>query len=87
MANKGGAGLRDHAEYVLVSGQARFVVTGTSGCAAVHHAKHGDGINDLALEVPDVDKAYAYALSKGGREEEPRLTDEHGTVRRHRHLR
>ena len=79
-------GYRDHAEYVLVSGQARFVVTGAVRAdvpAAVHHAKHGDGINDLALEVPDVDKAYAYALSKGavGVEEPHDLTDEHGTVR------
>ncbi len=79
-------GYRDHAEYVLVSGQARFVVTGAvhaNAPAAAHHAKHGDGINDLALAVPDVDAAYAYATKQGavGLEEPHDLTDEHGTVR------
>ena len=51
--------------------------------AAIHHAKHGDGIVDIALEVPDVDKAYAHAIKQGatGIEEPHDETDEHGTVR------
>src|SRR3569832_204128 len=51
-------GYRDHAEYVLTAGSARFVLTGAvhAGAeAARHHARHGDGIGDIALEVPDVD--------------------------------
>ena len=79
-------GYRDHAEYVLTAGQARFVLTGAvhAGAeAARHHARHGDGICDIALEVPDVDAAYAYAVKQGARSlTEPHdETDEHGTVR------
>jgi 4-hydroxyphenylpyruvate dioxygenase len=79
-------GFRDHAEYVLVSGSARFVVTGAvhaGAPAAAHVSRHSDGIHDIALEVPDVDKAYAHAVSTGARAvSQPRdVSDEHGTVR------
>jgi len=79
-------GFRDHAEYVLTSGSARFVFAGAvhaDAPAARHHANHGDGIIDIALEVPDVDKAYAHAIAQGAKSvEEPHdETDEHGTVR------
>jgi len=79
-------GFRDHAEYVLVSGSARFLITGAAHAGApgaAHVAKHSDGIFDIALAVPDVDKAYAHALSAGARSvAEPHdLTDKHGTVR------
>ncbi|HKT00797.1 MAG TPA: 4-hydroxyphenylpyruvate dioxygenase [Rugosimonospora sp.] len=79
-------GYRDYAEYVLVSGAARFVLTGSvrAGTAgAEHHARHGDGVTDIALDVPDVDAGYRYALAHGatGIEEPHDLTDEHGTVR------
>ncbi|UQU65312.1 4-hydroxyphenylpyruvate dioxygenase [Couchioplanes caeruleus] len=79
-------GYRDHAEYVLVSGSARFLITGAVHAGAPgsdHVTKHSDGIYDIALNVPDVDKAYAHALSAGARGvTEPRdVTDEHGTVR------
>jgi 4-hydroxyphenylpyruvate dioxygenase len=74
------------AEYVLVSGKARFVLTGevragTAVGASV--AAHGDGVADLAIEVPDVDRAVDRARSQGAvvlREPED-LKDEHGTVR------
>ncbi len=79
-------GFRDHAEYVLTSGKARFVLTGevragTPVGASV--AAHGDGVTDLALEVPDVDAGYAYALAHGARglEAPHEETDGHGTVR------
>ncbi len=79
-------GQRDLAEYVLTSGKARFVITGevragTAVGASV--AAHGDGVVDLALEVPDVDRAYAHAIAQGatGLAEPYDLTDEHGTVR------
>src|SRR5215475_1222841 len=79
-------GSRETAEYVLVSGKARFVLTGevragTAVGASV--AAHGDGVIDLAIEVPDVDANYAYALAHGARgiEAPHDVTDEHGTVR------
>lgn len=61
-------GYPDHCEYMLTAGRARFVLTGAvhaGAAAAVHHARHGDGIADIALEVPDVDAAYAHATGQG----------------------
>lgn len=79
-------GYRDHAEYVLTSGSARFVLIGAvrpDAPAARHVARHSDGVGDIALEVPDVDAAYAHAIAQGatGRTAPTDLTDEHGTVR------
>jgi 4-hydroxyphenylpyruvate dioxygenase len=79
-------GHRDHAEYVLMSGRARFVLTGEArpGTPAGDHVNiHGDGVVDLALEVPDVDRAVAHARSEGAilLEEPHDTSDEHGTVR------
>jgi 4-hydroxyphenylpyruvate dioxygenase len=79
-------GFRDHAEYVMTSGGARFVLTGAvhaTAPAAAHIAAHGDGISDICLGVPDVDAAYAHATGAGavGLEAPHDLTDEHGTVR------
>ena len=79
-------GVRDRKSYVLRSGSARFVFTGgVSPDSPVldHHRKHGDGVVDLALEVPDVDKCIDHARSVGATilEEPHDLTDEHGTVR------
>ena len=79
-------GNRDHHAYVLRSGAVRFVVKGAADPdseLADHHRKHGDGVIDVALEVPDVDKCVRRARATGARVvEEPRdHTDEHGTVR------
>src|SRR3954468_2095908 len=63
-------GYRDHAEYVLVSGSARFLITGavhTGATGADHVTKHSDGIYDIALAVPDVDAGYRHAISAGAR--------------------
>ena len=79
-------GVRDSKAYVLRSGSARFVfrgaVTGDNPLAE-HHRKHGDGVIDLALEVPDVDKCVTHARAHGARilEEPHDVSDEHGTVR------
>jgi len=79
-------GFRDYAEYVLTSGSARFVVSGSIHAGtpgAAHHARHGDGVVDIALEVPDADDAYAHALAQGanGRTDPTTLEDEFGKVR------
>ena len=79
-------GRRDSKSYVLRSGSARFVFTG--GVAPDSplldiHRKHGDGVVDLALEVPDVDKCIEHARSVGATilEEPHDVSDEFGTVR------
>jgi len=75
----------DHATYVLISGGARFVFTTpirSSDPLAAHIAAHGDGVVDLALEVPDVPAAYAHATASGARgvEAPHTIEDEHGSV-------
>ncbi|MEO5982179.1 MAG: 4-hydroxyphenylpyruvate dioxygenase [Pedococcus sp.] len=79
-------GQRDHKSFVLKSGSIRFVINGAvtpDSPLIAHHAKHGDGVVDIALEVPDVDKCVAQAKSAGARvvREAQDITDEHGTVR------
>ncbi|AIY19222.1 4-hydroxyphenylpyruvate dioxygenase [Pimelobacter simplex] len=79
-------GNRDHVAFVLKSGAVRFVIKGGVDPRSTlldHHRKHGDGIVDIALEVPDVDKCIEHARSVGATvlEEPHDLTDEHGTVR------
>ncbi|RNL63121.1 4-hydroxyphenylpyruvate dioxygenase [Nocardioides marmoriginsengisoli] len=79
-------GNRDHKAFVLASGSIRFVVMGAvdpDSPLADHHRRHGDGVVDIALEVPDVDRCIAQARSAGATvllEPEDR-TDEFGTVR------
>ncbi|MBV9595098.1 MAG: 4-hydroxyphenylpyruvate dioxygenase [Actinobacteria bacterium] len=80
-------GNRDHKAFVLRSGSARFVVIGGVALDSPyleHHRRHGDGVIDLALEVPDVDKCVEHARKCGARilEEPNDVADEHGTVRR-----
>ncbi len=79
-------GNRDHKAYVLRSGSARFVLKGgvdPDSPLLDHHRRHGDGVVDLALEVPDVDKCIAHARKVGATilEEPHDVTDGHGTVR------
>jgi 4-hydroxyphenylpyruvate dioxygenase len=79
-------GNRDHHAYVLRSGTARFVIKGAASPEsplADHHRRHGDGVVDVALEVPDVDKCVAHARIQGARvlQEPHDLTDGDGTVR------
>ncbi|HEX4189627.1 MAG TPA: 4-hydroxyphenylpyruvate dioxygenase [Marmoricola sp.] len=79
-------GNRDHVAFVLTSGSVRFVVKGgvdPRSALLDHHRKHGDGLIDIALEVPDVDRCITHARSVGATvlEEPHDSTDEHGTVR------
>ncbi|MFG3285735.1 4-hydroxyphenylpyruvate dioxygenase [Streptomyces sp. NPDC048111] len=82
-------GSRETASYVLTSGAARFVFTSVIKAGsdrgrflAEHVAEHGDGVVDLAIEVPDARAAYKYATEHGatGIEEPHEVSDEHGTV-------
>ncbi|NYF42753.1 4-hydroxyphenylpyruvate dioxygenase [Streptosporangium sandarakinum] len=78
-------GSRDEVSYVLTSGGARFELRGAvrAGTGVSRHvAEHGDGIIDLAIDVPDVEAAYSYAISQGakGLAEPYTVEDEHGKV-------
>jgi len=79
-------GCRDSKSYVLRSGSARFVFTGgvaPDSPLLEHHRAHGDGVVDLAIEVPDVDQCIAHARSAGARilEEPHDVSDGFGSVR------
>jgi 4-hydroxyphenylpyruvate dioxygenase len=79
-------GNRDSKAFVLRSGSARFVIVGAvspDSPYADHHRAHGDGVIDLALEVPDVDRCIAHARAQGATvlDEPHDVSDEHGTVR------
>src|SRR5207253_7964076 len=59
-------GVRDRASYVLEQGDVRFVVTSAlreEHEITKHHARHGDGVRDIALTVPDATQAYREAVS------------------------
>src|SRR3954454_17281166 len=79
-------GNRDHKSFVLRSGSIRFVVEGAvdpDSPLADHHRRHGDGVVDISLEVPDVDRCVAQARKAGARvvRDAEDISDEHGTVR------
>jgi 4-hydroxyphenylpyruvate dioxygenase len=79
-------GNRDHKSYVLKSGSIRFVLNGAvdpDSPLVEHHRRHGDGVVDIALEVPDVDRCVEQAKKAGATvvREPENLSDEHGTVR------
>jgi len=80
-------GVRDRASYVLEQGDARFVVTSAlreEHEITKHHARHGDGVRDISLTVPDATQAYREAVSRGARSvmEPRRDEDEFGAVER-----
>ena len=79
-------GNRDSCAYVLKSGAVRFVLQGAvdpDSPLVAHHAAHGDGLVDIALQVKDVDACIAHARAQGATvlEEPHDVSDEHGTVR------
>ena len=79
-------GNRDHKAFVLKSGSIKFVLKGgvdPQSPLIAHQARHGDGVVDIALEVPDVDKCIAQAKRAGARvlAEPYEISDEFGSVR------
>jgi 4-hydroxyphenylpyruvate dioxygenase len=78
-------GARAEAAYVLEAGSARFVLRGpvrADSPVAASVARHGDGVTDIALRVPDATRAYELAVARGATGlDEPRVVeDEHGKV-------
>jgi len=78
-------GVRDRASYVLEQGDIRFVLTTPlrqEHEITRHHAKHGDGVRDIALTVPDATEAYRQAVSRGARGivEPTQHEDEFGSI-------
>jgi 4-hydroxyphenylpyruvate dioxygenase len=63
-------GLPHVASYVLESGAARLVFSAPVRAGTElgeHVARHGDGVYDIALRVPDATRAYELAVSRGAR--------------------
>jgi 4-hydroxyphenylpyruvate dioxygenase len=78
-------GVRDRASYVLGQGDIRLVVSSAlreDHDITRHHARHGDGVKDIALIVPNATEAYRQAVQRGARgvREPTRLEDDHGAV-------
>jgi len=78
-------GVRDRASYVLEQNEIRLVVTSAlhPGHEIGDHAnKHGDGVKDISLRVPDARRAYEEAVKRGARgvTEPHTVEDEFGKV-------
>jgi 4-hydroxyphenylpyruvate dioxygenase len=78
-------GVRDRASYVLEQGDIRLVLTSPlreESDITKHHARHGDGVKDIALTVPDATEAYRQAVQRGARgiSEPVRAEDEFGSI-------
>ena len=78
-------GSRDRVSWCVQQGDVRFVFTGALGPdshIADHVRRHGDGVHDVALRVPDAEEAYRVALDRGATAvAEPQVfEDERGKV-------
>jgi 4-hydroxyphenylpyruvate dioxygenase len=78
-------GVRDRASYVVEQGDIRLVLTSAlreDHEIARHACRHGDGVRDIALIVPDATDAYRQAVQRGARGvvEPHRVEDAHGSV-------
>jgi 4-hydroxyphenylpyruvate dioxygenase len=63
-------GVRDRASYLLEQGDIRLVLTtGLSSESEIcrFSAKHGDGVKDIALTVPDAAAAFEHTTARGAR--------------------
>ncbi len=78
-------GVRDRASWVMRQGRITWVLTaglGPDSEITTHQHTHGDGVKDVALQVPDAEAAYATAIERGaeGVMEPTVMEDEHGKV-------
>jgi len=78
-------GVRDRCSYVLEQNGIRFVMTAgltADSPIAGHHARHGDGVKDVAFSVPDAEEAFRLAVERGAEpHREPYvIEDEHGKL-------
>jgi 4-hydroxyphenylpyruvate dioxygenase len=78
-------GVRDRSSYALSQGDVRIVLT--SGLSGDHEVarfvcRHGDGVRDIALQVPNAEEAFRVAVERGARgvREPEWLDDEYGRV-------
>ncbi|OFW67659.1 MAG: 4-hydroxyphenylpyruvate dioxygenase [Actinobacteria bacterium RBG_16_68_21] len=76
-------GTRETAAYLLQQGQIRFIVTGAMGPehpVSDHVLRHGPGVKDVAIAVPDATAAFETAVERGAEAAaKPHvLEDDHG---------
>ena len=76
--------IKHEAGYVLRQGEITFVLTSPLSPSHPEIArlnKHGDGVMDIAMDVPNVTAAFAEAVQRGAESvrEPESLTDDHGT--------
>ena len=61
-------GTRETASYLLEQGDIRFIVTGAMGSdhpVSDHVNRHGPGVHDVAILVPNAEAAFEMALERG----------------------
>lgn len=61
-------GTRETASYLLQQGDIRFIVTGAMGPdhpVSEHVHRHGPGVHDVAIRVPDAERAFELAVERG----------------------
>lgn len=61
-------GSRERTSWCLRQGDVRLVLTSALGAGdpvAEHVKRHGDGVHDVALTVPDAEAAFAFAVAHG----------------------
>jgi 4-hydroxyphenylpyruvate dioxygenase len=78
-------GVRDRASYVLEQGEIRLILTSAlreEHEIARHACRHGDGVKDIALQVPDANEAYRQSVQRGARGviEPHRVEDSYGSI-------
>jgi len=78
-------GVRDRVSHLMTQGEIRFLITGSlepDSEITRHVARHGDGVRDVALRVPDAEEAWRVATGRGARSvmEPAVFEDEHGKV-------
>lgn len=80
-------GNRETSSWLLSQGNIRFLLTSPLNSKhpiAEHCKRHGDGVRDIAMQVKDVDKAFAESVKRGATAvmEPQTVSDEQGEVRR-----